>query len=277
LFSIDTPEGHLHDLTISFPNHAMKNDALDPKEGERMNSQLAEKSVTAAELDALRREVEALQGALGTARLVRLGIMGLAIVLVLVISWGTLTRVRDFVGEKNVEALTAAASARLDKNSDYYMRHFEQLTEKVGPVLTEAFFERAKQDMPRYLKAVEQEKKPLLENLESEFTKRLERRYEALRPELEAALVKELPKLKDAKLHDQVVANVDRAMRRVRQKYYIDDFRNEINGMYSTWDSFPAAPAPGTNDPSTEDQFVSALLDLLTYKLMHAQRFKAQP
>jgi hypothetical protein len=242
-----------------------------------MDTHATDSSVTSEKVAALRREIEGLQSALRRARLIRLGILVAAVLVVVAISWITLSRVQAFTDEKNLQALTDTASARLEKDSDYYLRQLQLLTDKVGPVISEAFLEQAKKDMPRYLKAIEAEKKPLLENLEREFNRKLEKRYASLRPELESALVQELPQLKGTNQLEQLVANVDRAMARLRKKYYVDDFHNEVQGLFATWDQFPAAPVPGKGEASVEDQFVGALIDLLTYKLTHAQRTAALP
>jgi hypothetical protein len=235
-------------------------------------SQPGESSVTTGEIDALQREIHALQAALRRARLLRAGVLVAAIAVVLVVSWATLTRLRDFASERNMQALSHAASLRLDKNRDFYMRHLETLTNKVGPVISEAFLEQAKKDMPLYLKSVEAQKQPLLDNLEREFSTALDRRYGSIRPELEAILLQEYPQLKNQKLRDDLLANVDQAMQRMRKKYYVQDLHNEVNGLFSTWDQFPPAEAVGPSGVSLEDQFVAALLELLTYKLTHAQR-----
>jgi hypothetical protein len=59
------------------------------------------------------------------------------------------------------------------------------------------------------------------------------------------------------------------AMQRMLKKYYVDEMRDEMLGIYETWDRFPAAEPVGPNDPRLEDQLIGNLLEYLSYRFTH--------
>jgi hypothetical protein len=244
----------------------------------RMNPQSLEQPrspdqpVTQEQLNALMLEVQALQGALANARLLRIGMLLGAIVVVATMGWMMLHRFREFTSEHNLNRLATVASDRLEKKKDFYMRQFEQLTNKVSPAISQAFLDQARKDMPLYLKAIEKEKEPFIGNLQKKFADRLDRRYAKLKPDMEALLKKEFPELKDDKLHAALVNNLDKGMHQMLQKYYVEDLKNEVDTLYKTWDKFPPAPLPTKGQPALETQFLDSLFDLMVFKLSHYRK-----
>jgi hypothetical protein len=240
-----------------------------------MSTQLEEYPVT-EQLDGVLNELKALHAANARASTVRLLLLLVAIGVVATIGWTVVARAREFSSEKNVRKLMDVATTRLEKNKDDYMRELETLADRVAPVISEAFAEQSRRDMPQFLKALDKERGPLVDNLQATFTDKLTHRLDKMKPELEAMLLKEFPKLQDKKVKDALVANMDRAIDNLLRKYYVEDFRHEVAVMYDTWDQFPPAPAPTKAEATNEDQFLGALIELLKFKLTRGQEVAAR-
>jgi hypothetical protein len=60
--------------------------------------------------------------------------------------------------------------------------------------------------------------------------------------------------------------NFQIALEKEVRRYYVDEFRQELQAMYDAWDGFPVADAPGKDEPRLEDQLIGSLLDLMVVK-----------
>jgi hypothetical protein len=203
--------------------------------------------------------------------MVRLGLFLALLVFVVVLGVVVIGKVNALTSEENLKKLADAASRRLEKKKDHYMKQLEMLVDKVQPPLTKAFMSQAQKDMPLYLKVLDKERKPLLDNLRAKFSDQLDKRYKTVQPRYEKVLAEEFPQSKDPKVRERMVANLDLAMQKLLKKYYVNDLEAEFQHLNDTWDHFPAASAPGKGELPTEEQFTAALWDLLRYRLTHSQ------
>jgi hypothetical protein len=234
-----------------------------------MDSQTVE--VSNVQVEGVLRESAALAAGLKKARRVRLLLFLVILVFLGASGWVAYGKANDFASEKNLKLLGTTVSLRLEKKQDHYMKELEKLVNKLSPPLTKAFQEQAKKDTPLFLKAMEKERQPFLDSIQDQFSKRLNKRLEALQPRYEALLKKEFPAFKDEKLQSRMAENLTQAVEKLLKKYYVDELHEHILLLFSTWDTFPPAAAPGRGAPPLEDQFLDALVELLIYRLTHHQ------
>lgn len=226
-------------------------------------------SVSPAQVDALLRECDSLRASLGKARMARsllllllLGFVGVA-GYILYDLWRTID---NFRGPPNVEKIQRIASERLSKNSERYMTQVQDLANKVAPVLSTAFLERAQNDMPQYMNGLQQQREVLAERLQVRLAGLLEDRLKRAMDKHVNLIAAEIPVAKDKEQQDRLMANMHVVAERLVQKYYIDDLKRQLETLYDSWDHFPAAE-PGGPDVKLSEQFIDELLQMLQDKL----------
>lgn len=169
---------------------------------------------------------------------------------------------------ENFEEISRLAQAQLADDSDLYMGEVRLLVERSAPVLTEAFYVRAKQDLPEFMRKAGLERDTLVTNLQDRVSGRMEQHYRDILDRHEAVLQDELPSAKDAAVRERLGTNLGLVFDRMVKRYYGDELKTQLVALYDGWDHFPAAEAstnPG--DPPLEDQLIGSLLDVLTKKL----------
>ena len=233
-----------------------------------MDSQLVDAS--AEQLEAVIRETSALAAAFKRAQQVRLISFLVLVPFVAGLGWFVIAKAKAFASDKNLERVADIAGKHLEKNQEKYLRQLQILVDKVSPPISQALYAQAKKDAPQFLNTIERERQPFLDNLEEKFRDRLSRRYEHLQPRYERILKQEFPQFRDPKQQQRMQAHFQLAVRKLLDKYYVDDLRREMEKLYLTWDNFPAADVK-KGEPPIEDQFVESLMVLLSYRLTHPQ------
>jgi hypothetical protein len=210
--------------------------------------------------EAVQRAAAALSAATARSRGVRLGLMVAAVLLIAVICV-EFYRLGMYVQSPSYQdALLKAGQKSVADRSDKFTREFERLVEHTREPLTKAFSEQVRKDMPEFMKKAEKEKDTLAANLQEEFTKKVNSHYETLLKQQEDTLKKEFPSIQDPTTHERMIKNIDKAVQRLVKKFYVDDFRRQIDELIAGWDNFPEAKLPKPGEPSLTDQFIPALL-----------------
>ena len=95
----------------------------------------------------------------------------------------------------------------------------------------------------------------------------------------EAILREEFPEIQDRKKSARIIANVDLAIQKLVQKYYIGEFEKQFTDLYAIYDDFGYADAPDskTGEKGLPTQFVGQLLELMKLKLISAPDVAGAP
>jgi hypothetical protein len=234
------------------------------------SSQTADSHAMTKQVEAVCQEFTGLQQALARARVYRLALLLVAVVLVGAIVWVFYGFGKQFTEKAFADRLAAVAQERLEKNSVLYTRELHALVDGTGPKVADAFTEQVKKDMPKYFEGMEKERDQLAAALVDQLGRRVENHYAELLVRNEKLIQDEFPAAKDPQRRERLVKNMDRAMQKLVKKYYLDEMEGQFRQLFATWDAFPPAPAPRPGDPSTEDQLIPELLDLLKYNLSHS-------
>ena len=236
-----------------------------------MDSQSSQPKGSEDQLEAILQETAALTAALKWARTARLLLFLALLVFVGVTGLLLWNKVNQFRDPKKLQAYGTAATNYLEKNKDRYLKEVELLVDKIRPPLTKAFTDQAQKDMPRYIRALDKERGPFLDNLQAGFQAKLNKRYETLQPTYKKMLKDEFPLVTNAKLHEKMMDNFGVAMQTLLNKYYVEELKTEMDILYDTWDNFQPAAAPQKGDPSVEEQLKARLFELVSLRLMHWQ------
>jgi hypothetical protein len=220
-----------------------------------------------AKVDSLLNECQSLMSALGTARWTRrlllLGLLAFAGGSVYFF-YGLLSKLTS---KESIDTIAQTVQNRLAGQTDTYMRQFQLLVDKSSPVVTDAFYTRAKSDLPLLLQGVEKERDKFVDNLKGRVEKLLAEHYDAMITKNEQLLIKELPEVEDPEVRKRLVANLHLALEKMIRKYYADELNNRLVAMYDRWDHFPAVDRVAGDSTRLEDQFIATLLELLSKRL----------
>jgi hypothetical protein len=226
----------------------------------------------APHIEAVRRETAALTAALARGRRIRLVLMMVLVVFILIVC-GVFYRLgTDFTDERNLDRMVQVAQNRLERNSDRYMKEVQLLIDHSSPPLTEAFGAQVKKDLPRFFQTMEQERDVLAKSLHDQLSKKLEAHYQQLISQQDRILKAEFPLIEDPKTHERMSANIDLALQKLVKKYYIEQLDAQTKSLFEAWDQFPAAELSKAGQPSVEDRFLAALIEMLKFKLSRTDR-----
>ena len=217
--------------------------------------------------EAVQRAAAALSAATARSRGIRLCLMVAAVLLIAVICVEFYRLGMSVQSPDYLDRLTKAGQKRVAERSDRFTQEFERLVDHTREPLTQAFSEQVRKDMPEFMKKVEKEKDTLANNLQEEFTKKVNSHYETLLKQQEETLKKEFPTIQDPAAHERMIKNIDKAVQKLVQKFYVDDFRRQIDELVYGWDHFPEAPMPKSGEQSLTDQFIPTLLQYAALRL----------
>jgi hypothetical protein len=219
-----------------------------------------------ARVEAVQGQVAALEAALSASRISRQIILfGLVAVIAVVayLFYGLANQLRS---EEYITKLSEQAQTYANDNTDRYMREVKTLSDNVTPIITKAFYEQAKRDTPKLTLAMNKERELLMKNVQARLEKQINDQYAKVLADYEKIVLTEFPKAEDDAIRRRVMANFREAMNRMVKKFYVDQFKTEMEAMYDTWDEFPVADAVEEGDVPMEDQLVGYLLELMTMK-----------
>ena len=68
-----------------------------------------------------------------------------------------------------------------------------------------------------------------------------------------------------------MMGNTCLALDRLVKKYYVDEFKRELQAMDSSWEDFPLADLPAKGEPPLEEQLKGALMDMVAITLSRSR------
>lgn len=220
-----------------------------------------------ARVQAVQGQVAALESALSASRKSRQIILVGLVAVIAVVAYLFCGLANQLRSEEYITKLSEEAQTYANDNADSYMREVKTLTDNVTPVITKAFYAQAKKDTPKLTLAMNKERELLMKNVQARLEKQINDQYAKVLADYEKILVTEFPKAEDDNIRRRVMANFREAMNRMVKRFYADQFQEELQAMYDTWDEFPVADAVEEGDVPLEDQLVGYLLELTTLKL----------
>ena len=163
--------------------------------------------------------------------------------------------------------LTAKAQAHLTSNADNYTREIQGLVDNSSPVLVAALRSRAEEDMPRYTRALNEQRDVFLKNLEPKLEDLVTNRYAEILVSFEDVLVEEFPDAADPQTQARLQKNLRAAMSKLVKKYYVDSLQRNLEEIFAAWDSFPPADPPEKGAATLPQQLIGALMEMLTQRI----------
>jgi hypothetical protein len=217
----------------------------------------------AAQIEGLIKEFDALRAAMAHARHVRTGLFLLAVVFVAGVCFAFANFATQLASPPYLNELKEALRAKVEKSAPDYQKDFQDFLKTTSPVVASAFTERVKKDIPGFMKNVEAERGKFVDDIRAKLEQRLQEQYTKILQKHSETLKAEFPTAQDPAVQTKLAENLRVVFEKMARKFYLDDLNHEMVSLYDQLDKFPAADAPGKGEPSTEDQIIGTLLELL--------------
>jgi hypothetical protein len=218
-------------------------------------------------LDELQRRSDALTAALDRSRQIRRLIMVAFLAFVLLAGWRFYALANTIRSKDYQDRLTAALQKSVATNQDTFSKEAQRLVDGITPVVTTAFADQSKKDLPLFMQVIDKERQALMDGLPQRMSDHVEKHHHAMLRRHEKLIQTEFPTVQNAEVRDRMMANVCTALDRLIKKYYVDEFQKEFLKMSNSWNDFPPAAAPGVGDPPLEEQLMGEMMDLVAVKM----------
>jgi hypothetical protein len=219
-----------------------------------------------ARLDELQSRTEALSAALRQSRTTRRIIMVAFLAFVIIAGWRFYSLGSMVRSEAYQDKLLKELQQSVDANQAAFSAEIKKLVDEAGPVVSSAFSEQAKKDMPLFMQIIDKQRADLFANLQERMTAKLENHHHELLRRHEKLFKEEFPSVQDQEVRDRMMGNTQIALDRLVKKYYVDEFEKELKAMNQAWEDFPPADKPSADEPSLDSQLLGELMDLLAIK-----------
>lgn len=224
-------------------------------------------TVDVERIESLEAQVKRLDAALVAARKIRTLFLIAVLALMGLIIYMFMGLFHKLTSQSFQAAVASEAQSRFEQNQERYLNEVKSVVDKASPLITQAFYQQTKQDMPKYTAALDQQREIFTQDLQSQMDAQLRKKYHDLLAKYEARLVREFPELEDEKFRAKVMHSLDKAVGDLASRYYTDQMGLAIGKIYEGWDRFPPADKPGLGDPQLGDQLIGTLLELVSHRL----------
>lgn len=218
---------------------------------------------------------EALRKSKSTGRLLFLAFVAL-VAMVLTQGYLMVSQIEDATWQ---DEMAAKLRESYSGNSKQYNQEFRKLWTTVQPKLKQAFEDQLKEDSPRFRTAFVTQRDIFAKNIRGKMEAALQQHWKEALDKHEVILREEFPEIQDRKKSARIIANVDLAIQKLVQKYYIGEFEKQFTELYALYDDFGYADAPDakTDEKELPTQFVGQLLELMKLKLISAPDIAGTP
>jgi hypothetical protein len=218
------------------------------------------------ELIRLSERVAELESTMHLGRWVRVAVFLGLLGFIGAVTWGLLKLANQVRSQQYLDAIASIGQKQVEQRTPMLQKEVEQLTQVASPILSQAFSEQAKKDMPLFLEAVDKERELFIDDFKDKLRAKLNKSYDASLRDKMAIIKQVLPEIEDPVVQERLEKNLKLAMEQLIEKYYITEIDVQARDMFAQWDAFPAAKAEVT-DQKIEDLLIGNLLELAHYKL----------
>lgn len=239
--------------------------------GEKSSGDL---SGLASRVQSVKQDVVTVKQLLASARKVRLCLILVVLVWLGAVAWTFLGMFNRLFSEEFRQELGNAATGQLQDKTKQVQTEATKLWNNAQPVLTEAFNKQREKDADKLANTLEEQRELLKTNLQTRVEEEVKARYEKVVEKHRKLLESEFPLVKDEETHQRMIDNLSVAMLDLVEKYYVEEFKRQLERLSQTWEDFPMADPLDPKDPeqsSLASQLVAELLDLVPLLITASQ------
>lgn len=149
---------------------------------------------------------------------------------------------------------TAEAKERFSQHAEAIEQEMMALASEAVPPITDAVYEQARRDFPKYVNVLEREGETLLTSIEKMFVSQVRAQVHDYLQVHRDVLQQEFPSYANPENVDRVMQEFEDTFNRIVERYYLDEFRREAETTQSLWAAIEPMPMPGPNEPSLQEQ-----------------------
>ena len=250
------------------------------------NPSTADQDQLAQKISAVERDAMAIGAALTRARQFRLGLFLILFAVIAIFVWKYVAFAQTFAEQETLDAFVATAKEKFigGQNIEDVVKKkifgdedpqtaittvFTDLAETTGEKVRGIISDRIRLDMGLYTAALHEQRVQLAENLEKGLNDLINEHAEKLLDQ-HGEILQE--KFKDRSQFSEeqlglVIYNMDEAIKRMLQQYYVEEIQSELDALFARYDKFPVAEAVATDDDSLQRQLLQKIAQLLSVKL----------
>ncbi|MBI5759528.1 MAG: hypothetical protein HZA46_13500 [Planctomycetales bacterium] len=235
-----------------------------------------DQSALVSRIQSVKQDVLTINQLLASSRRVRLWMMLVLVVWLGAVAWtflGLTNRVRS---DEYLKELGNAAEKHVGTQTEQLKSEADKFWTHSQPVLMEAFKKQWEVDSPKFSGVIEQQRDEFKANMENRIQSELDKRYAALVQKHRKLLETEFPIIKDEAVHERMAENLTLAMHTLVEKYYIEEFKRQLERLGQTWEEFPMADPAEKGEPDLADQLFVELLDLVPLVITATQEQVAE-
>jgi hypothetical protein len=162
---------------------------------------------------------------------------------------------------QDTKRYVSVAQERLTEHADEIAAEAADLAKETMPPIGRAVYAEAKEDYPRYLRALKSQGKEYLTNVEAMLVNDVKAHYDDFYRAHRQVLKEEFPDRASDKHFDQIARDFEKTTKRIIERYYLDEFRQEAKRTGALWDKVEPVPIPEPNQPSLEEQLADYTAD----------------
>lgn len=170
--------------------------------------------------------------------------------------------------------LAKAIKEHLTAHSEEIMQAAVGVAQETVPPLAEAMYQQMQQDYPAYLQALREQRGSYLENVEEMLLTQAKQEYRQYLQQHREVLAKKFPEYASSKAIDEFIARFESIGDKLIEKYYLDEFRREVDRTANAWEEIQTLPPAPKDEPSHQEQLGLYLSDWLV--LNFSDRAKQQ-
>ena len=146
------------------------------------------------------------------------------------------------------------AKERFTKHSEVLEQELMSLASETVPPITDAVYEQARRDFPKYVSVLEREGQVFLKSVEESFVRQVKDQYHDYLQVHREVLKQEFPEYTSEENVERVMKEFEQMFDRIVERYYLDEFRREAKQTEALWTAIEPLPLPGPNEPSLHEQ-----------------------
>ncbi len=196
-----------------------------------------------------------------------LALVALLLAVFLAIGMYLLLHGEQLVRDKEKELL-AATEREVETHSDQLLEAAGEVASDNLPILSQALTNQIQNDLPEYVRVLDEQGDELSRSLEKHFRARIEGRYQEQLTGYRTILQQEFPEETDPKAQDAMMAALREALDRVADRYFLREFTTQISDLKDLWNHVPPWEVPAGREPTLETQLQKSAQEWVMAKIL---------
>lgn len=150
---------------------------------------------------------------------------------------------------------------RLTKHQETIKTEAAAVAMEVIPPISQAIYEETRQDLPRYVEEIQDQGGLFTDHVQDLFIGKAQDQYRSYLRLHRQVLAEEFPNYADAESLDQITAEFERMLNRLVERYYLNEFENQIQVSEMYWARINPIPKADNGQLDLNQQLTDYIAD----------------